>query len=263
MLGIILDKWSPNANNGCIDGKSYFVAHDGRGLLVPLSAVHDVVDGNKRGMDADTDDERKDGSGANDAGGLWNLKVGDEVQLGAKTGTVKYVCTTELSKDEPVLGIELNDWSANANDGSIAGKKYFDTSPGKGYFMRKQSYMNLTDMLLASDFAGDAESEIYRRDSVVIHDVSKILAIEYDLGDKVRLENGDIGVIKFIGKTSFCSDKLIGIELDKWCPNGHNGTYKDTPYIEAVDGRGFFVRHDLIISKVDPNNTIAIEYIAQ
>merc|ERR1711933_209944 len=78
------------------------------------------------------------------------------------------------------------------------------------------------------------------------------------LGDKVRLENGDCGIIKFIGKTSFCRDKLIGLELDKWSPNGHDGTYKDTPYFDCVSGRGFFVRHDLIISKIDISNPIPL-----
>ena len=42
MLGIVLDRWSPNAHNGSIDGKSYFVAPEGRGILVPLSAVQTV-----------------------------------------------------------------------------------------------------------------------------------------------------------------------------------------------------------------------------
>eukprot|EP01083_Nonionella_stella_P166938 559723_1 len=261
MLGIVLEKWSPNAHNGSIDGKSYFVAPDGRGLLVPLSAVHDVDTAGKKRASFSRSNDADAAYPLGDAGdsSLSNLKVGDEVQLGAKKGRVKFLGTTEFSKDEPVLGIELDEWSANANDGTIQGKKYFDTSPGKGFFMRKQSYMNLADMINASDFASEnPENEILRRDSVVIHDVSSILPIEYELGDKVRLENGDIGVIKFIGKTAFCQDKLIGVELDKWSPNGHNGKYKETPYFDAVDGRGFFVRHDLIISKINPDNPMPL-----
>eukprot|EP01083_Nonionella_stella_P144318 450387_1 len=121
--------------------------------------------------------------------------------------------------------------------------------------------MNLVDMINASYFASEnPDNEIIRRDSVVI------LPIEYDdydLGDKVRLENGDIGVIKFIGKTLFCRDKLIGLELDKWSPNGHNGSiyyekHKKTQYFDAVDGRGFFARHDLIISEINPDNSMTL-----
>eukprot|EP01083_Nonionella_stella_P039033 106149_1 len=271
LLGIVLDEWSPNAHNGSIAGKPYFTAPDGQGLLVPISAVQEHIARERQEGKALQSEEEKESAQLQGILGLMGdvrlamrkrfdaLKIGDEVLFGAKKGRVKFLGTTEFSKDEPVLGIELDEWSANANDGTIQGKKYFDTSPGKGFFMRKQSYMNLADMINASDFASEnPENEILRRDSVVIHDVSSILPIEYELGDKVRLENGDIGVIKFIGKTAFCQDKLIGVELDKWSPNGHNGKYKETPYFDAVDGRGFFVRHDLIISKINPDNPMPL-----
>ena len=192
MLGIELEKWSPNAHNGSIDGKSYFIARDGHGLLVPLSAVHDVEKSRRRGSvmgDANEGDELDDR-------GLSELQIGSEVQLGAKRGRVKYIGTTEFSKDEPVIGIELEEWSANANDGSIEGKRYFDAEPGKGFFIRKQSYMNLMDMMNASDFAEKAPiAETLRRDSVIIHDVGSIVPIEYEVGDRVHLENDDTGVI--------------------------------------------------------------------
>ena len=87
MLGIVLDKWSPNAHNGSIDGKSYFVAPEGRGLLVPLSAVHDVVDTNADNKDKNENDKSESKSDQDeeergvDDRGLSNLKVGDEVQL--------------------------------------------------------------------------------------------------------------------------------------------------------------------------------------
>ena len=91
MLGIELEKWSPNAHNGSIDGKSYFVARDGHGLLVPLSAVHDVDKSDKAG-------HRRRGSVMGDGNegdelddrGLSELQIGSEVQLGAKKGRVKF-----------------------------------------------------------------------------------------------------------------------------------------------------------------------------
>ena len=131
-----------------------------------------------------------------DDGGISELQIDSHMHLGAIKGRVRYIGTTEFSKDEPVLGIELDEWSANATDGSIQGIRYFDAEPGMGFFMRKQSYMDLADMINASYFADNSPcNEILRRDPVTIHDTSSILPIEYTVGDRVRLENGDTGVI--------------------------------------------------------------------
>ena len=74
--------------------------------------------------------------------------------------------------------------------------------------------------------------------------------IELAVGDRVGLECGNCGVIKFIGKTVFSPKKIIGIELDEWSPNGHNGAYKKIQYFDAVDGHGLFVGFHEIISKL-------------
>eukprot|EP01083_Nonionella_stella_P120906 362797_1 len=266
LLGIVLDEWSPNAHNGAIAGKTYFTAPDGQGLLVPFSAVQEHIARERQEGKALQSEEEKESAQLQGILGLMGdvrlamrkrfdaLKIGDEVLFGAKKGRVKFLGTTEFSKDEPVVGIELDRWSANANDGTVQGKKYFDTSPGKGFFLTKRSYMNLSDIL-----SYNPENGILRRDSVEINDV----CVEYELGDKVRVANGDTGVIKFIGKASFCPDRLIGLELDKWNPNGHNGSYKETRYFDAADGRGFFVpmRDDLNISKMDANDPMTLSLL--
>lgn len=48
------------------------------------------------------------------------------------------------------------------------------------------------------------------------------------------------------------------MELDDWSPNGHNGKYKETAYFDCEEGRGLFVRHDQIISTVDPLNPLPL-----
>ena len=39
--------------------------------------------------------------------------------------------------DGEVIGVELDEWSVNAHDGSANGEKIFDTSPGRGIFGRR------------------------------------------------------------------------------------------------------------------------------
>ena len=58
--------------------------------------------------------------------------------------------------------------------------------------------------------------EIIRRDSIVIHDRLQIFTpADFDIKDRVRLHNGDCGIIKFIGKIKFSKEIFVGLELDK------------------------------------------------
>ena len=99
--------------------------------------------------------------------------------------------------------------------------------------------------------ASSNTDEIIRRDSVVIHDTAAIFTpADFDQGDKVRLLNGDVGIVKFIGKTKFSKEILVGLELDKWNPNGHDGNVKNADYFSAVNGRGFFARTDLVVARL-------------
>ena len=71
---------------------------------------------------------------------MSKLKIGETIQLGGKSGTIKFKSRTDFSGGETVIGVELNEWTANAGSGIIGGKKYFDTEEGKGFFIRNQSY---------------------------------------------------------------------------------------------------------------------------
>ena len=56
-------------------------------------------------------------------------------------------------KDEDVLGIELDEWSANGHDG----KGFFRTTKGRGYFARKKSVANIILPTLFGDFSKDED----------------------------------------------------------------------------------------------------------
>ncbi|OBZ83559.1 hypothetical protein A0J61_08390 [Choanephora cucurbitarum] len=68
-----------------------------------------------------------------------NFKVNQRVQLTSRLiptfGTVKYVGKLDNNGDGRCLGIEL-DKSVGSNDGSINGKRYFQTSSNRGIFVK-------------------------------------------------------------------------------------------------------------------------------
>ena len=61
------------------------------------------------------------------------------------------------------------------------------------------------------------------------------------MNDRVELENGTRGELKFIGETEFASGFWAGVALDE--PYGRNdGTLKGRSYFKCVDGYGIFLR---------------------
>eukprot|EP01084_Bolivina_argentea_P095099 170970_1 len=62
------------------------------------------------------------------------------------------------------------------------------------------------------------------------------------LGDKVKLEDGVVGIVKYIGITNLSEQELIGIELDEWNFDGHNGK----GYFKCSRGCGIFVTRENI-----------------
>ena len=116
MIGILLDKWSPNGHNGLIDGKSYFVAPQGRGLLVPLSAVRCVesYDQSYQEVKEQYDDK------------VIVPRIGDRICLvGGKTGVARFLGSVDFT-DEQVVGVVLDKWHPNANNGMVHGKQYLE-----------------------------------------------------------------------------------------------------------------------------------------
>eukprot|EP00485_Elphidium_margaritaceum_P016581 CAMPEP_0202730164 /NCGR_PEP_ID=MMETSP1385-20130828/186497_1 /ASSEMBLY_ACC=CAM_ASM_000861 /TAXON_ID=933848 /ORGANISM="Elphidium margaritaceum" /LENGTH=1465 /DNA_ID=CAMNT_0049396437 /DNA_START=68 /DNA_END=4465 /DNA_ORIENTATION=+ len=75
--------------------------------------------------------------------------------------------------------------------------------------------------------------------------------VKYEFGDKIRLKNGCLGVVRFAERTYFSNNQLMfGIELCEWNPNGHSGAFEGRPFFEAAAGHGFFAKADFIASKI-------------
>lgn len=53
------------------------------------------------------------------------------------------------------------------------------------------------------------------------------------IGDHVRLLRGKTGVVRFIGPTDFSHEELVGIELDAWSVNTHDGSVKGRQYFKV------------------------------
>ena len=62
------------------------------------------------------------------------------------------------------------------------------------------------------------------------------------IGDRIKLANGDIGVVKFKGETDFTYGEVIGVELLAFNPNAHDGKVNDKRYFKAKQGKGYFTR---------------------
>merc|ERR1712154_530154 len=139
VIGIELDQWSPNGHNGIIHGHEYFSCTDGRGYFIRKNGIEKNLGPTSR--------RRKSRTNSMMDFGLItkNLKIGDHIKLArGKTGVVKYIgnasdISETSNSNEEIIGIELDKWSANGNDG----KSLFKTSKGRGYFARRSSIANI------------------------------------------------------------------------------------------------------------------------
>ncbi|ETO05990.1 hypothetical protein RFI_31406, partial [Reticulomyxa filosa] len=55
----------------------------------------------------------------------------------------------------------------------------------------------------------------------------------------------------FIGSVSFDNRQMLGILLDEWSLNGHDGTVDGTQYFEALEGRNLLVPFDSVVGLCD------------
>ena len=209
MLGIELEKWSPNGHNGSIYGKTYFVAREGHGLLVPMEAIYDV-DRRKQHTDRYADDtfivcqnviisvpfacenrlgpmirdqvdnlKRADDSKSDEH--QLQLHVGDLVRVETgRIGMVRYIGKSDFSEDK-LVGIALDSWSRDAGDGSICGQQLFKTSAGRGYFTH---YRFVTDIMCRSKIADFKYARLKGLDKTLWLNDETVKIICYD--DKQR-----------------------------------------------------------------------------
>eukprot|EP01084_Bolivina_argentea_P147826 258578_1 len=89
------------------------------------------------------------------------LKIGDHIKLArGKTGVIKYIGKGEdiggSGDHEDIVGIELDKWSANGNEG----KNLFKTSKGRGFFARRSSIANIILPNTVNNLEEEKEIEI-------------------------------------------------------------------------------------------------------
>ncbi|ETO30235.1 hypothetical protein RFI_06886 [Reticulomyxa filosa] len=123
------------------------------------------------------------------------FQVGDRIQLAeGGTGVVKYVGgdPNEENDTEPIIGVELDRWDPNANDGKFKGRPLFNTKMGRGMFTRRQSVLQVLPSK-ANDLPHLKELP--------------------DKGDRVRLRSGEEGIVQKIvdDLTTFPPQKEIQI----------------------------------------------------
>ena len=67
-----------------------------------------------------------------------------------------------------------------------------------------------------------------------------------NIGDIIVTRSGQIGMVKYVGfvefGAAFSKTMYVGIELEEWDLNGHNGTVKNKTYFSAKSGYGYFVK---------------------
>ena len=72
-----------------------------------------------------------------------------------------------------------------------------------------------------------------------------------NLGDRVKIRDNRWSIVQYIGTTKFSKHtQLIGLELDTWSPNAHDGKVKGVRYFTSENGRGYFVTLKQLIQNV-------------
>ena len=146
-----------------------------------------------------------------------------------------------------VIGVELDQWLPNGHNGVIHGHRYYNCKEGHGYFIRQD------------DVEKNLGSTRMRRKSrtASMMDIS-VICKKLQVGDHIRLTRGKRGVVKYIGKSSELfndvfddaveGEDVIGIELDEWSPNGHDGK----GFFKTTKGRGYFALKKSVANIIQP-----------
>jgi len=173
---------------------------------------------------------------------IITVHVDDRVRtIRGHTGIVRYIGPVEFSIKE-MVGIELDQWSPNAHDGTVKAKRYFVCPNGRGSYLTHEAI---------SENLGSTRRR--RRESVEIKPLAPLPPPpEVNIGDRIKLSRGKTGVVKYIGSTDFSHEPLVGVELDSWSANAHDGTVKGTQYFQTAPGRGYFTRRQSVSQLLIP-----------
>jgi len=256
VIGLELDTiGDERGHDGCspLDATRIFDCLPGHGYWTSKEAIVEVMNKKKRRKAAGRGRHRREGT---DMVGLVqeyirekklvDFRIGDTVRLSrGKEGIVRYIGRVEGMKREDIVGLELKVWTERGHDGSYKGKQYFTCPPGRGYFTSRDAVAEVLE------HAAEKKEKPAVRTMVSGENAPEegpLLEIEKE--ERVRLRNGRTGTVWFIGNTDFAKGEVVGLELDQWTPNGHDGSMKGQRYFECPPGHGYFTRRAAIVEKL-------------
>lgn len=262
--GIEMDDYDSKAHDGRVGKFRYFNTKKGHGIFVGISAIEEIIVESVMNDDSDMpinvisqdielEEKHMMNDNDDDNDEFDNLVVGDCITVGSKKGKIVFRGKTDFSTDDDVLGIELDTHSVNATDGTLLGKQYFKTKPGHGYYLRKQSYTNL------SQLAKTAIGHVVRKESVILKGMELPFPVIINIGEEIQLITGEKGTVLYGPcMTPFSKGiELYGVQLNEWNPNGGDGSYKDELYFGPTkDGHGFFVDPHWIVINNNNNDML-------
>jgi len=240
VVGLELLSWFDRGHNGTsADGTKYYQCKDGTGYWTSRVAVARVLEksGNKA---VPTAKKKKKAEPVQKKQELPEVTVdfnmGDTVRLRkGREGVVKY-----YNPRNGILGMELLSWSADASDGTHKGKEYFKCDPGRGYFTTHKAVKEVLKRAPRNPDAKKQQQKPKKKEEPPPLDDA---AVEFKIGDRVRLHRGRVGTVRFIGKTNFSTSTVVGIELERWSEKGNDGTAGGTRYFTTRGpGWGYFTK---------------------
>ena len=174
------------------------------------------------------------------------LTIGDKVKLTdgrtAVVTSIDEVGQIAVDLDETDSG----EVGSSASDGSLLAKRTV--------------YINRESVIAVDGLAAmvAAEMTLKQRGSVD----TPIPEEEEESSDEkeITLEHGDYvtlsgpekekGLIMFVGEVDFAKGEWIGLEMDNWSADGHDGDFRGKRYFRCKSGRGRFVRPSKIVDKL-------------
>jgi len=263
MLGIELLEWDETGNDGSHNGKFYFtVRGPGWGMFCKRSQVKFISRGERRR-------EAKASPGSPrvarrievtrdpDTG----LAIGDVVVLrNRKQGEIMYIGKTDFFASK-LIGLKLSNWSEKAHNGTVKGKEYFKCHAGYGYFTKPDAVTSTLKQATATTIMVDPKPVAKKTATVT----GGSAGVQFGVGDKVKLNRGRVGVVKYIGKVDFTEDEVVGLELAQWSDSGNDGQVKGKRYFTCQPGRGYFTKKDNVseVLEMAPNKDRAYEPVSE